>query len=147
MGSTNRTAGWQPATLTALALLAGVTGCANGLYPVAGQVVYDDGSPVTEGLVVGEATVDGKPVMAQGDVQSDGKFRWGTHRPGDGARPGKYRVMVIARALGDAEASKGVLPAIDRKYADPKTSGIDFEVKESANRFDITVTRPKRAKP
>ena len=66
MGSTNRTAGWQPATLTALALLAGVTGCANGLYPVAGQVVYDDGSPVTEGLVVGEATVDGGWVCPRG---------------------------------------------------------------------------------
>ena len=147
MGSTNRAAGWRPATLAALALLAGSTGCGNGQYPVSGRVVYVDGSPVTEGLVVGEAAVDGKQVMAQGDVNPDGTFRWGTRRPGDGARPGKYRVVVIPRALGDAETAKGVLPAIDRKFSNPKTSGIDFEVKETSNRLDITVTRPKRAKP
>src|SRR5262249_44560620 len=85
-----RRAMWS-ATLLALAALTGAAGCNSGRYPVTGRVVYEDGSPLTEGGVVGEATVDGKNVMARGTVGSDGRFEWGTERPGDGARPGSYK--------------------------------------------------------
>src|SRR5262245_60221001 len=97
----------------ALALLVGVVGCGGDRYPVRGQVVYEDGSRLVEGIVIGESGEGDRKVMARGSVQPDGTFRWGTERPGDGAKPGKYRVVVAPRALGEAEEAKGMLPAVD----------------------------------
>jgi len=131
-------------TVAALLLLVGGVGCSSGRYPVSGKVTYQDGSPVTEGSVIGEAKEGEERYSAQGSIQSDGSFQWGTERPRDGARPGKYRVVVVPRALGDAEMAAGKLPAIDPKFANPQTSGIDFEVKTSKNELNITVTRPQR---
>jgi hypothetical protein len=133
------------AALAALAVLAVLAGCGGGRYPVNGRVVYEDGSPLTEGMVVGETTEGGTRAMAQGSVRGDGTFSWGTLKPGDGARPGKYRVVVLARALGEAETAQGMLPAVDPKFEKPETSGIDFEVKPGRNELNITVTKPKRA--
>jgi hypothetical protein len=127
--------------LALAALVAG--GCAPPRYPVSGKVVFDDGSPLAEGSVIGEATIDGKKVLAQGEVKPDGTFNWGSSKAGEGARPGKYRVIVAPRALGDAEIAEGKIPAVDAKFTAPETSGIDFEVKESpTNELKITVTRP-----
>ena len=126
--------------LAALSFLAGVAGCGGGRYAVHGRVVYEDGSPVTEGIVIGEKAEGDRRVRAQGNVKSDGTFSWGTLRPGDGAEPGKYRVVVVPRAVGEKEASLGVLPAFDRK------SGIEFEVKPGRNELDITVTRPREGR-
>jgi hypothetical protein len=39
-----------------------------------------------------------------------------------------------------------MLPAVDPKYSNPQTSGIEFDVKETHNEFTITVTRPVRKK-
>jgi hypothetical protein len=136
-----RLARWS-VTLLALAALT-AAGCSSGRYPVTGRVTYEDGSPLTEGSVVGESTDGGSPVMARGTVGRDGRFEWGTERPGDGARPGKYRVIVIPRALGDAELAKGETPAVDGKYTKYESSGITIEVKAERNELNITVTRPK----
>jgi hypothetical protein len=127
--------------LLAVALVT-AAGCSTGRYPVTGRVVYTDGSPLTEGTVVAEAGEGAEKVMAQGDVRPDGTFEWGTLRPGDGARPGRYRVAVLPRALGDAEASSGVRPAVDGRFTHFETSGIVFDVKEGRNELPITVTKP-----
>ena len=129
--------------LAALVFLAGVAGCGGGRCAVHGRVAYEDGSPVTEGIVTGEKTEGERRVRAQGNVQSDGTFSWGTLSPGDGAEPGKYRVMVVPPAVGERATSQGVLPTIDLKFSNPQTSGIDFEVKAGKNELNITVTRPK----
>ena len=137
---------WRIPLLAALALLAG---CGDeGRYPVHGRVTYEDGSPLTEGTVVGEMTEGETRVMAQGSVKSDGAFSWGTKRPGDGALPGKYRVIVFTRAVGQREAARGEQPAVDPKFSNPQTSGIDFEVTPGKNELNITVTKPppKRTK-
>jgi hypothetical protein len=137
--------GWRGlTTLAVLAVLAGVAGCGSGRYPVKGRVTYEDGSPLTEGNVVGQMGEGVDSVTVQGNVNPDGTFAWGTERPGDGARPGKYRVAVMPRGLGDAEIAKGMLPAVDPKFSRPETSGIEFEVKEGKNELLITVTKPKR---
>jgi hypothetical protein len=132
--------------LAALAFLAGVAGCGGGRYPVHGRVVYEDGSPLTEGIVIGEKAEGGRRVKAQGSVKSDGTFSWGTLSPGDGAEPGKYRVVVMPRAVGEKEASQGVLPAVDSRFSNPQTSGIDFEVKPGRNELNIAVTKPKQGR-
>jgi hypothetical protein len=129
--------------LAVLALSAVAPGCGSGRQPVTGRVTYEDGAPVEEGTVVGEAVVDGKPVGVQGNISKDGTFRWGGEKAGDGALPGTYRVLVMPRALGDSELSAGKVPAVDGKFAKYETSGITFEVKPGKNELPITVTRPK----
>lgn len=133
--------------LALVALAAG--GCGPPRHPVSGRVVFEDGSPLAEGSVVGETTIDGKTVMARGTVGPDGAFAWGTDKPGDGARPGKYRVIVLPRTLGDAEIAQGALPAVDPKFGNPDTSGIEVEIKEGKNELKITVAKPppKPAEP
>jgi hypothetical protein len=132
-------------TLAALVALVGTAGCGSDRYPVSGQVVFEDGSPLTEGTVLGETGEGDATVIAQGSVRNDGTFTWGSDRPGDGAKPGEYRVAVIPRALGDGEIAKGILPAVDQKFANVGTSGIRVEVKPGKNELPpITVSKPKK---
>jgi hypothetical protein len=123
-------------------LVVAVSGCGSGRYRVAGTVTYEDGSPLTEGTVAGEATIDGKLVAVQGNVHRDGSFTWGTEKPCDGAYPGTYRVIVLPRALGDSEISQGMEPDVDPKFTNYQTSGINFEVKAGRNKLDIKVSKP-----
>src|SRR5262249_12099224 len=129
--------------LAPLFLLALASGCGSGRYPVTGRVTYEDGTPVEGGTVIGAATVDGRPVGVQGNIEKDGTFRWGSDRPGDGAPPGNYRVLVMPVALGDSELAAGKVPAVDGKFTKYETSGITFDVKPGKNTLPITVTRPK----
>jgi hypothetical protein len=129
--------------LAVLVLSALAPGCGSGRYPVAGRVTYEDGTPVEEGTVIGEAEVDGKLVGVQGNIGKDGTFRWGGETAGDGALPGNYRVLVMPRALGDSEKAEGKVPAVDGKFGKYDTSGLTFEVKPGKNDLPITVTRPK----
>src|SRR5262245_15269026 len=78
----------------ALLLLLGATGCGRRLYPVHGTVALEDGTPLTRGLVVFEGHVEGAAVMARGAVQTDGRYQLSTDKPGDGAPPGLYRVLI-----------------------------------------------------
>jgi hypothetical protein len=126
-----------------LFLSAVAPGCGSGRYPVTGRVTYEDGSPVEEGTVIGEAEVNGKAVGVQGNIEKDGSFRLGGEKAGDGAFPGHYRVLVMPRALGDSEKAEGKIPAVDGKYGKYETSGITFEVKPGRNDLPITVARPK----
>ena len=123
--------------------LAAAAGCNSGRHPVSGRVTYDDGSPVIAGTVIGEAIIDGKTVAVQGNIESDGSFRWGGAAPNDGALPGDYRVLITAPTLSDFELSQGKRPALDGKYARYETSGITFQVKAGKNELPITVARPK----
>src|SRR5262245_16588694 len=96
--------GWRGlAALAVVAVLAGAAGCSGGRQPVRGRVTYPDGTPVTEGNVIGQMGEGVTSVTVQGEIKSDGTFSWGTERPGDGAPPGKYKVTVVPRGLGDAE--------------------------------------------
>jgi hypothetical protein len=105
-------------------------------------VTYEDGRPVEAGNVIGEATVNGKLVGVQGNITRNGTFSWGTDRAGDGAVPGKYRVIVMPVALGDSELAAGKVPAVDSKFTKYETSGLTFDVKPEKNVLNITVTRP-----
>ena len=137
-----RNSWWQATLLGAVALVAG--GCGSGRYPVTGKVLYEDGAPLEEGTVIAEMESGDERVMSQGDLSAGGVFKWGTARPGDGAKPGKYRVAVLPRALGDSELSQGLRPAVDDKFTSFDTSGLEFEVKSSGkNELIITVTKPR----
>src|SRR5262249_10844160 len=91
----------------------------------------------TEGNVIGQMGEGANSVTVQGDIKSDGTFTWGTEKPGDGAKPGKYRVAVVPRTLGESEKAQGMVAAVDPKDSNPKTTGIEVEVKSGRN--DLTI--------
>lgn len=144
----NRSSTIRFSVLAPLYLLVLASGCSSGRYPVTGHVTYEDGSPLAAGTVIGEATVDGKPVSVQGIVEPDGSFSLGTQRPGDGALPGNYRVIVMPVALGDSELAAGKVPAVDGKFTKFNSSGFTCEVKPEPNVLNLTVTlaKPKHEK-
>ncbi|MEQ1825736.1 MAG: hypothetical protein ABL921_07305 [Pirellula sp.] len=119
------------------------TGCSSGRYPVTGTVRYPDGSPVTAGAVIAEATIDGKLVGVQANIEPDGSFELGGTSAGDGALPGSYRAAIVPEALPDGEAGAGKVPAVEAKASNFETSGIRFEVKPEPNKVEITVNKPK----
>lgn len=82
--------------------------------------------------------------MVRGHLDQDGRFSLGTDSPGDGAPPGKYRVLVAARALSDIERST-MPPFIDPKFEKFATSGLELEVKPGKNELNITVKKPAGA--
>ncbi|HZY90490.1 MAG TPA: hypothetical protein VFE78_37050 [Gemmataceae bacterium] len=129
----------------ALALLLGAGGCGPKLYPVRGKVSLGDGKPVTEGMVVFERKGEEKPVTARGEIQPDGSFQLSTHRPGDGAPAGTYRVLVAPRSDPNAVDKPAKPPPFDPRYGDFKTSGLEFEVKAGGpSDFPITVNKKAR---
>jgi hypothetical protein len=133
---------FSPRLLLPAFLLLFIVGC-GGRYPVKGRVVYEDGEPVPAGTVIGEATVNGKPVGVQGNINPDGTFEWGTDKAGDGAVPGHYRILIMPVALGDSELAEGKRPAVGSKYSKYDTSGITFDVTTGKNELNIKVERPK----
>lgn len=128
----------------ALVLLLGAAGCGPKLYPVRGTVTLADGKPVTEGMVVFERKGEDRPVTARGEIQPDGSYRLGTHAPGDGAPPGPYRVLVAPKYDANAVDRPPAPPPFDPRYADFRTSGLEFEVKAGSNDFPITVKKKGR---
>jgi hypothetical protein len=130
-----------------LAVLALVSGCSSGRVKVSGRVVYEDGSPVEEGTVCGELEDGDAKQMVQGEIDKDGSFSLGTAQPGDGARPGKYKVIILCRTVGDAEASQGKKPAVDGKFARYNTSGLTVDVTDGPKTdVNLVVTRPGKGK-
>lgn len=122
-------------------------GCGSGNFKVGGRVVYDDGSPVEEGTVCGESEDADARQMVQGEIEKDGSFTLGTSRPGDGAKPAKYKLIVLCRALGDSELSQGKKPAVDGKYAKYNSSGLTVDATGgSKTDVNLVVTRPGKGK-
>jgi hypothetical protein len=119
-------------------------GCGSGQVAISGTVIYDDGSPVPEGTVCGELADGGKD-MVQGIIHN-GAFSLGTMKPGDGVKPGKYKILVQCRGLGDAEKVAGKQPAIDGKYGAYATSGLTLDVTTARGDVRFTVSRPGKGR-
>jgi hypothetical protein len=131
----------RPAAL-ALAFL-GLAGCGGGLYPVRGAVTLDDGTPVTKGLVVFERVGGGEPIVARGQIQSDGSYELSTYKPGDGVPPGKYKVLLNSMDLSDVPDEAKNLP-YDTRYLSLATSGLEVEVTSGPNDIPIKLDRPAK---
>ncbi|MCE9528555.1 MAG: carboxypeptidase-like regulatory domain-containing protein [Planctomycetales bacterium] len=129
-------------------ILAGCGGSGPRLYKMQGTVTYN-GKPV-QGAQVSFSYPDGN--FANGDTDATGKYNL-SYVGGVGAKPGMCDVTVTkmsttataaptgakpedmlkamkdyADAQKNAAAPKNELP---QKYADPKTSGLKFEIKTS----------------
>jgi hypothetical protein len=118
-----------------------LAGCRSGYYPVRGKVTLQDGTPLGKGMVVFE-NAEGTQ-MARGMIRSDGSYELSTARPGDGVRPGRYRVLISALDMTDIPDEQKALP-FDVKYTRYRTSGLEFEVKAGPNDIPIKLNRPPR---
>src|SRR5262245_42159604 len=108
--------------LASLALLATLPGCGNKLYPVQGQVLWEDGQPATElaGCKLYFECLE-QHTVSRSTVKDDGSFELTTNRPeargADGVPPGNHRVYLIA---GPSQLAA--------RYYRPDTSGLEVTV-------------------
>lgn len=144
-------------SLWVAALLACVVGCGGSSRPepapVSGTVTYN-GKPVAHATVMFTPKSGG--ASATGKTDENGKFTLTTFEPGDGAIVGEHVVTVTYTGPEGAEAENPESPEaygappekaqeekspIPTRYANPKTSGLTFEVKAGGpNEFNIELT-------
>lgn len=127
-----------------------LAGCGRGGFsPVRGRLVYPDGSPVREmkdAQVVFEGVgPDGKGYSAAGTLDAEGRFTLTTEKAGDGAVPGKNKVLVAPYVPNPERPPPKVL---DPKFEAFATSGLEADVVPGGpNDFTFTVEKVKPAEP
>jgi hypothetical protein len=130
-----------------------ILGCGSGnipTYPVVGTVKFKDGAPLAGGTVSFRSSDNSEHLTARGEIDENGEFTLTTFEPGDGAVSGRHQAIVtppIQRApRGGGWEAPPTMPKINRRFSSFDTSGLEFEVSDSAasNRFDIVVTKPDR---
>ncbi len=131
--------------LCCVALLSGC-GANGGFAPVKGRVLLD-GKPVDGAAVLFEPESGGVP--ATGVTNSNGEFSLSTTGHGAGAAIGKHGVsvskQVIAQPNRKVEESEIVAMKSEtpEKYASPRTSGINIEVKSGMAAVELQLTSGK----
>jgi hypothetical protein len=110
----------------AMLLAATLVGC-NGaaLGKVSGTVTRKDGTPLAKAELLARSNDTGKSGSGQTDAQ--GHYTLMTRDGSEGLPPGDYYVIVAEDLGGISNPRK---PTIDGKYANGKTSGLKFSVKE-----------------
>lgn len=112
-----------------------------------GTVKFPDGTPLEKGTVFFSNGIQ----MFQGEIQSNGTFKIGEIRDGDGIPPGKYKIWISANTqdyVRDAvtkEITNKMMRqiVIDPKYESRETSDLTFEVKPGGSKsIDIVVEKP-----
>lgn len=129
-------------------------GCSSQVR-VTGKVVFEDGSPLTEGKVIFENDAF---FQAVGRIQPDGSYTLGSYKLTDGVPRGTYKVYISGAVSaeekkiaakshtgGQSEVVTFGTPVftklIHTKYEKPETSGLVCDVKKSM-KYDIKVEPP-----
>jgi hypothetical protein len=123
------------------------TGCGEGTK-VRGQVLFDDGMPLSTGTVI----FSNDTMTFRGKINSDGYYALGITHDNQKIPQGEYRVSIVgaARETGKTYKTGGhgnpvyEIPVeeylIDKKLTNPATSGL--VVKVPAGNYNLTVTKP-----
>ena len=126
-------------------------GCSKNV-PLSGRITFEDtGEPLTMGTI---AFVQGAQ-QARSDIDSDGRYKLGFVKDGDGLPKGQYQIYIRAvRVEGtwgpvnaDGYAEEIILatiPLIADRYKSPETSGLTFIADGKSRKFDIQVERAER---
>jgi hypothetical protein len=148
-----RCAAWLAVAVALLSL----AGCGPGgpkVYPVKGKVSYN-GKPMAGGgsiafLPKGSGQTEGK--LPGGIINEDGTYEMMTHKEGDGAMEGEYRVVITQVTAKEPEptpdgtapppAAAAVAPAdvIPPKYSDQQNSPLTAKVEAKSNEIDFNLT-------
>jgi hypothetical protein len=123
-----------------------LVGCGAGgpkTVPVRGTVMYK-GKPVPNGTVT---FIPETGHHATGEIRPDGSYTLTTFKPGDGAVPAKYKVVVVAMQdmTGRLPEDRTPLPPpiVPNKYTSVATTDLVFEVKDGENVIDLPLTDGK----
>ena len=81
------------------------------------------------------ASAEGKSKGASGQIQPDGRFELTTLKPGDGAVPGKYKVIVVVKPKYTGPAF-----SIPVKYTSASTTPLEATV-EKGKTYDFVLTK------
>jgi hypothetical protein len=142
-----------------LALVAGLSAglCSCGgaspgqltLHQASGQVLFQGKALPDVQVLFRPANLDkdAPATVPMGRTDSEGKFHLATFvpgesRPSDGAPAGEYLVAISTPARSDSidftrkEATKPVPDLIQRRFADPKTSGLKATIKPGPNALE-----------
>ena len=138
--------------ILALTLVVQASGCEAKKRPrlarVTGKVLYN-GEPLANATVVFQLADGSAPRRSEGVTEEDGTFSLTTYNTDDGAIIGSNIVTVTKQGGGsgqrvmsaaDLADMHGAPPAEDQlpqKFADPKTSGLKYEVESGTNEFEI----------
>jgi hypothetical protein len=119
-----------------------IAGCSNGMVAVSGKVTFEDGSPVTRGVVMFN---DGLH-SATGTIQPDGSYILGALEEAGGIHPGDYAVAV-QKNWDDPVDENGKGPdtfEVAVKFRTGADSGLKCTVEPGKSKvFDFTVERKK----
>lgn len=128
--------------------LAALSGCGGdrGFVPVKGRVLLD-GKPIKGAAVLFERETGGVP--ATGVTNDNGEFYLTTTGHGVGAAIGKHLVSVSKQVVAqpNRKVEEGEIVPMKyetpEKYASPKTSGIQIEVKSRMAPVELQLTTGK----
>jgi len=112
-----------------------IVGCGDRVT-VSGRITFPDGEPLTEGSVVFES----ENYQAYSYIGADGSYSLGEVEPGDGIRPGEYKIRILASTGGGSDGAP-LVNLVDSKYESTATSGLTCTVKGKMT-FGISVTKP-----
>jgi hypothetical protein len=103
------------------------------------------GKPVPNGTVL--FVPDAGP-QATGEIGPDGSYTLTTFRPGDGAVPGTYKVVVVAMqdTSNRLPEDRNPLPPpiVPDRYSSIATTDLTAQVKDGENTIDFPLTDPKK---
>jgi hypothetical protein len=119
--------------IIAAALMAGCGGGDESLQ-VTGVVTNADGSPIQceSGTVLFQPVGTGQ--HASGEVQPDGAFAMMTKVPGDGMKPGQYKVVLqLWKSYRDGKL------AVPKEYGDASTTPLEATVDADHTHFEFKV--------
>ena len=95
-------------------------------------IVTLDGQPVAGARITFLPAKGGRP--ASGVTDGTGEYRLTTFEKDDGAAPGRYAVTVVLKKTTGPARETWIVP---KRYADPKTTGLQIEVAPGINRIDF----------
>lgn len=123
---------WLVVVAIATVLAAGCGGDGSKAIQVTGVVRNADGSPIhcDSGMVLFQP--DGAGPSASGGVEPDGSFKMMTKVPGDGVKPGRYKVVLQLWKNYRA----GTL-AVPKKYGDAATTPLEATVDAEHRHFEF----------
>jgi hypothetical protein len=149
-----------------VSLLLFAVGCGgkNTTIPVTGTLLWDDGKPVVGASISFVPVGGGKQRSANGGTGKDGAFELTTFRPGDGAFPGEYTVIVLTGSapeevppsmvgLSTEEMTKKMAEyqnkpkkkvdgdAVPVIYTKPETSPLRYTIESSTSKIELKIKR------
>jgi hypothetical protein len=133
-----------------LASLLLISGCGPVMYPVHGQLVWDDGSPAKElaGGFVGFNS-DAADLSARGEIQPDGSFTLSSLRKNDGLPPGRYQILIAPPEPGsttsESDEATELGKLLPEKYQSYETSGLEATLEARENRLTLTIQKAQLA--